>query len=66
VSVDVTASAFGDAVNRVELVSSLGSSGEATATLRVLGGLEIPTLAHWGLALLAGAILAAGLWRLRG
>jgi uncharacterized repeat protein (TIGR01451 family) len=67
VSVDVTAFAFGDAVNRVELVSALGLSGEATATLRVLGSLlEIPTLAEWGLALLASLMLAAGIWRLRG
>jgi hypothetical protein len=32
----------------------------------VVNLLEIPTLAEWGLALLAGLMLAAGLWRLRG
>jgi uncharacterized repeat protein (TIGR01451 family) len=69
VMVDVTAVEAGDAVNVVELVSGLGSSGEATATLTVRASppdpLEIPTAGTWGLLLLASLLAAGAVWRLR-
>jgi hypothetical protein len=69
VMVDVTAVEPGDAVNVVELVSGLGSSGEATATLTVRASpadaLEIPTAGTWGLLLLASLLAAGAVWRLR-
>jgi uncharacterized repeat protein (TIGR01451 family) len=70
VQVDVTAIAPGAHLNTSGvLTSSSGSSGTASDLLTaspVVNLLEIPTLAEWGLALLAGLMLAAGLWRLRG
>jgi uncharacterized repeat protein (TIGR01451 family) len=70
VQVDVAATAPGVHLNTSGvLTSSSGSSGTASDTLTaspVVNLLEIPTLAEWGLALLASLMLAAGLWRLRG
>jgi uncharacterized repeat protein (TIGR01451 family) len=70
VQVDVIATAPGVHLNTSGvLTSSSGSSGTASDSLTaspVVNLLEIPSLAEWGLALLASLMLAAGLWRLRG